>query len=679
MTGTYLAGAHELRTMVYTETGNGDPESTETLVNTIDGTAVRLLVEGHPLDVRTGSLLHHERVLDFRAGTLSRELRWRSPGGRAVEVSSTRLVSLDQRGVLALRYTVRALERPAEVVLQSGLVANTQQPHLSSHPSADDLLQHPLEPQEHDADGRRLTLMHRTLRTGLLVGADRPPRRPRSAGESTATPRPTPDHARFTVRRAAGAGAVLSRSPSSWPTPGRATVSCPRCATSWPARLTVARARGLRRPAREPARDPRRLLGVRGRRGRRRRRAAAGRPVRAVPAPAGHGARPRAGDRGQGSHRHRLRGPRLLGHRDVRAAGAHDRGRPEVRGTPCAGGTRRCPRPASAPARSTSRRGVPLADDQRPGVLGLLAGRHRRLPRQRRHRRRRAALRRRHRRRGVRPCGRASRSSSRPPGCGASLGHWGRDERFHLFGVTGPDEYSALGDDNIYTNLMVQRNLRGAAALCAGTPTPPTRWRSTATRSRAGSRPPTPRASPTTTSSACTRSRRASPSSRGGTSTSTAEENYPLLSHYPYLQLYRNRWSSRPTLCSRCFLRGDAFTDEEKSAQLRLLRGDHRPRLVAVGVLPGGPRRRGGLPATWRTSTSSSRRWPTSATPSTTRRTACTSPRWPAPGWRWSAASAGCGTTTPGPATAVCRSVRCCPTSCRVCVSGCCSGAGCCG
>ena len=234
MPGTYLAGVHELRTMVYTETGNGDPESTETLVNTIDGTAVRLLVEGHPLDVRTGSLLHHERVLDFRAGTLSRELRWRSPGGRAVEVSSTRLVSLDQRGVLALRYTVRALERPAEVVLQSGLVANTQQPHLPSHPSADDLLQHPLEPQEHDADGRRLTLMHRTLRTGLLVGAaahhDVDGRR--RGRLCTARPRPTTPGSPCAR---SWSPASRSRSPSSWPTRGRATASCPRCATSSPA------------------------------------------------------------------------------------------------------------------------------------------------------------------------------------------------------------------------------------------------------------------------------------------------------------------------------------------------------------------------------------------------------------------------------------------------------------
>jgi alpha,alpha-trehalose phosphorylase len=118
--GTYLAGVHELRTMVYTETGNGDPEATETLVDTIDGTVVRLLVDGHPLDVRTGTLQQHERVLDFRAGTLERRLRWRSPGDRCVEVTSTRLVSLDQRGVFALRYTVRALDQPSRSCCSPG-------------------------------------------------------------------------------------------------------------------------------------------------------------------------------------------------------------------------------------------------------------------------------------------------------------------------------------------------------------------------------------------------------------------------------------------------------------------------------------------------------------------------------------------------------------------------------
>src|SRR5581483_1518836 len=38
------------------------------------------------------------------------------------------------------------------------------------------------------------------------------------------------------------------------------------------------------------------------------------------------------------------------------------------------------------------------------------------------------------------------------------------DGKFHIDGVTGPDEYSAVVDDNTYTNLMAARNLREAVA-----------------------------------------------------------------------------------------------------------------------------------------------------------------------------------------------------------------------
>ena len=51
-----------------------------------------------------------------------------------------------------------------------------------------------------------------------------------------------------------------------------------------------------------------------------------------------------------------------------------------------------------------------------------------------------------------------------------SLGHHDRHGRFRLPGVTGPDEYSALGDDNVYTNLMAQQNLRAAADVAEPPP-----------------------------------------------------------------------------------------------------------------------------------------------------------------------------------------------------------------
>ena len=46
----------------------------------------------------------------------------------------------------------------------------------------------------------------------------------------------------------------------------------------------------------------------------------------------------------------------------------------------------------------------------------------------------------------------------------ASLGYFDAVGEFRIDGVTGPDEYSAIADNNVYTNLMAKRNLgRGRA------------------------------------------------------------------------------------------------------------------------------------------------------------------------------------------------------------------------
>ncbi|MFI2565149.1 glycoside hydrolase family 65 protein [Paenarthrobacter sp. NPDC018779] len=47
----------------------------------------------------------------------------------------------------------------------------------------------------------------------------------------------------------------------------------------------------------------------------------------------------------------------------------------------------------------------------------------------------------------------------------ASLGFFGKDGMFHIHGVTGPDEYTAVVNDNLYTNVMARFNLRAAASL----------------------------------------------------------------------------------------------------------------------------------------------------------------------------------------------------------------------
>ena len=169
--GTYLNSFFEVRPLPYAEAGYGYPEEGQTLVDVTNGKIIRLIVDDEPFDVRYGELEHHERVLDLRAGTLVRTARWRSPAGRRVAVTTTRLVSLAHRGVAAIEYVVEALDELTRMTVQSELVANEDQPETSRDPRAAALLTKPLEAVSHDGDGLRAVLTHRTRISDLMMSA----------------------------------------------------------------------------------------------------------------------------------------------------------------------------------------------------------------------------------------------------------------------------------------------------------------------------------------------------------------------------------------------------------------------------------------------------------------------------------------------------------------------------
>jgi alpha,alpha-trehalose phosphorylase len=167
--GTYLNGFFEFRPLPYAEAGYGYPESGQTIVNVTNGKLIRLLVEDEPLDLRYGELRRHERVLDLRTGLLHRELEWVSPTGRAVRVRSTRLVSFVQRAVVAISYEVEPLDGPTPVVVQSNLVSNEPLPASEGDPRASGQIESPLQSEFYEAVDARAILAHRTEGSELLM------------------------------------------------------------------------------------------------------------------------------------------------------------------------------------------------------------------------------------------------------------------------------------------------------------------------------------------------------------------------------------------------------------------------------------------------------------------------------------------------------------------------------
>ncbi|MCV7416215.1 glycoside hydrolase family 65 protein [Mycolicibacterium litorale] len=169
--GTYLNSFYEIRPLPYAEAGYGYPEAGQTVVDVTNGKILRLLVDDEPFDVRYGNVIDHERVLDLRAGTLSRRTQWRSPAGKQVKVHSTRLVSLTQRSIAAIEYVVEALDEFVRVTVQSELVANEDQPETSGDPRVAAVLRKPLEPVHHEQTDHSALLVHRTRGSGLMMVA----------------------------------------------------------------------------------------------------------------------------------------------------------------------------------------------------------------------------------------------------------------------------------------------------------------------------------------------------------------------------------------------------------------------------------------------------------------------------------------------------------------------------
>ncbi len=145
-----------------------------------------------------------------------------------------------------------------------------------------------------------------------------------------------------------------------------------------------------------------------------------------------------------------------------------------------------------------------------------------------------------------------------------SLGHHDAQGAWHVDGVTGPDEYTALVDDNVFTNLMAARNLRAAAGAAARQPVLArsmgvTNEESAAWRHAAGAVhvPYDEALGVHPQSESFTRYDEWDfEGSRG---------HYPLLLNAPYFQLYRKQVLKQADLLLALHWCSEAFTPEEQA------------------------------------------------------------------------------------------------------------------
>jgi alpha,alpha-trehalose phosphorylase len=564
--GTYLNGFFEERPLPYAEGGYGFPESGQTVVNVTDGKLIRLLVRDSPLDLNYGEIIDHRRSLDLRAGVLRRMTEWRSPGGRTVRVTSTRLVSLSRRSIAAIEYQVECTDDGGDlyVALQSDLLANEAAPVTESDdPRAAAALARPLRSELAVGRGRRAVLVHRTARSRLLVaaGMDHVVEIPDSSAEDLEA---NGDLARYTLAARLTKGSVLRLVKFlAYGWSSRRSSAAVRDQVE--AALATAKLAGWERLVREQRElldqhwdeadveiegDDELQQAVRvgmfhvlqaGLRGERQPIPAKGLtgpgydghtfwdtetyvlPVLTYTAP--HAARDALRWRHSTLDKARERA-RVLGRRGAAFPWRTIRGEETSGYWPA--GTAAFHINADIADAVVRYYNATLDDDFDRDFGAELLIETARL--------------------------------------WASLGHFDAEHGFRIDGVTGPDEYTAVVDNNVYTNLMAQRNLREAAEAVGRQPDVAGRLLVTKDEVEVWLRAAALMAVPYDTQRGVHMQSDAFTHHEEWDFANTPKECYPLLLHYPYFDIYRKQVVKQADLVMALHLRGDAFTLEEKIA-----------------------------------------------------------------------------------------------------------------
>jgi alpha,alpha-trehalose phosphorylase len=563
MSGTYLAGFFESYKLDYGERGFGWPEDGQAVVPVTDGKIIRLLVEDEPFDVHRGTLHEHERVLDLRNGVLIRRALWSSEYGRTVRVTSRRLVSFRERSVAAIAYEVEAVDEPVRVALQSNLTAEAAAPAGDDDPRGGAVLDGALCSRLAVDHGLRVVLGHTTRRSGLSLAAGME-HVITADGDVTTLTESEPNLGRVTLSVALE--------------PGRPLRLVKLLAYHWSSQQSL----GWLRDQVDASLENAMAAGFDG-----------------------LAAEQRA----------------FLDDYWMRADIELD-GDPEIQQALRFAQFHVIQASARAETRAIAAKGLtgpgysghafwdtesfvlPVLTYSMPHVArAALQWRHSTLP----------AARERARQLNLdgatlpwRTIHGEECSAYWPAGTAAfhvnadvahaaaryvaatgdsdferdfgvellvesarlwmSLGHHGRDGDFRIDGVTGPDEYSALADNNVYTNLMAQLNLREAADAVERHPD---------ASSRLGVDPGEPgdwRAAADAMFVPFDEHLGVHPQDQDFTMQApwdfehTSPDQYPLLLHHAYLQLYRRQVVKQPDLVLALHLRGDAFTLEQKRA-----------------------------------------------------------------------------------------------------------------
>jgi alpha,alpha-trehalose phosphorylase len=168
---TLINGFYETHPIIYGEDAYGFARTGQTIFGVTDSKIIKLFVDDEPFWLPNANLRSYDRRLNMKSGTLDRQILWETPSGKNVSITSRRLVSFAHRHVAAILYDVRLVNASASLVISSEMIADglTASDDQNDPRLARSIAGQVLHPQTSYAKDRRVVLCHATEKSRLAV------------------------------------------------------------------------------------------------------------------------------------------------------------------------------------------------------------------------------------------------------------------------------------------------------------------------------------------------------------------------------------------------------------------------------------------------------------------------------------------------------------------------------
>lgn len=117
--GNYINGFYDSEVIRYGEIAYGYAQNSQTMLNVANAKIIKLCIDDEEFNMLEGKIVKYNRTLSFERGLLTRDILWRSPKGKEIKIEIERLVSLKNKYLAAINYEVTPINFDGKIKIIS--------------------------------------------------------------------------------------------------------------------------------------------------------------------------------------------------------------------------------------------------------------------------------------------------------------------------------------------------------------------------------------------------------------------------------------------------------------------------------------------------------------------------------------------------------------------------------